>query len=130
MRPVPTSLEVWLIMMLSAILNGMFRVKFLHPRFGQQTSHIISTLSLSLIIFIISYFFIKFIGHLYPFTDILATGILWTLLTIAFEFLFGRYVIGRSWDKILAEYNIFNGRIWLLVLISTFLGPILIYKWL
>jgi len=40
-------------------------------------------------------------------------------LTVAFEFLAGHYVFGTPWHQLVADYNIFRGRIWVLVLITS-----------
>ena len=58
----------------------------------------------------------------------LAGKALGTLLTIAFECLFGHYVMGLSWQSIWADYNVFQGRLWPLVLIVTLFGPLLAGK--
>jgi hypothetical protein len=34
-------------------------------------------------------------------------GILWLVLTVAFEFSFGHFVFGRSWEGLASDYNIF-----------------------
>jgi hypothetical protein len=44
-------------------------------------------------------------------------GVIWLILTIGFEFGFGHYVAGNSWEKLLADYNILNGRVWSLFLV-------------
>lgn len=43
------------------------------------------------------------------FADCLRVGLLWVVLTLAFEWNFGRFVTGRSWASILAEYNLSHG---------------------
>ena len=45
-------------------------------------------------------------------------GIMWVALTVAFEFLAGHYVFGNSWKRLTADYNVFRGRIWILVLLT------------
>jgi len=52
-------------------------------------------------------------------------GITWVILTIGFEFIAGHYAFGNSWEKLLADYNILNGRIWSLVLLIEFIAPLL-----
>ena len=42
---------------------------------------------------------------------------------LAFEFLAGHYVFGTPWSELLADYNVFRGRIWVLVLITTATAP-------
>ena len=49
-------------------------------------------------------------------------------MTIAFEFLFGRYVVKRSWRALLHDYNLFAGRVWLVVLVWVTIAPYLFYR--
>ncbi|MGV9011918.1 MAG: hypothetical protein ACOH13_04935, partial [Flavobacteriales bacterium] len=50
-------------------------------------------------------------------------GFFWTALTIAFEFGAGHFLFKHPWSKLFADYNLLNGRIWVLVLITTLLAP-------
>jgi hypothetical protein len=43
--------------------------------------------------------------------------------TLGFEFPFGRFVEGASWQRLFAEYDLLLGRLWVLVLLSTMLAP-------
>ncbi|HQJ08016.1 MAG TPA: hypothetical protein PLF54_03365 [Deltaproteobacteria bacterium] len=51
-------------------------------------------------------------------------GITWLGSTVAFEFVAGRYVFGNSWERLLADYNVFRGRLWIAVLLVELLGPL------
>jgi hypothetical protein len=53
-------------------------------------------------------------------------GLGWTGLTVAFEFLFGHYVVGHPWSRLLADYNVMAGRIWTLVLLTSLLAPVIL----
>ena len=55
-------------------------------------------------------------------------GLLWLGLTVIFEFLFGHYVAGHSWQKLFSDYNILQGRVWIVVLLWITTGPYVIYK--
>lgn len=61
-------------------------------------------------------------------TQALATGAIWLLLTIAFEFLFGRYVARHSWSRLFHDYNIFAGRVWLLVPAWVAIAPYVFHR--
>ena len=50
-------------------------------------------------------------------------GLTWMVLTIAFEFTFGRLVAKQSWRTLLADYNLARGRTWPLVLVWIATGP-------
>jgi hypothetical protein len=52
-------------------------------------------------------------------------GLLWTALTLAFEFLAGHYLFGNSWESLAADYNIAKGRLWILVPLTTLIAPLL-----
>ena len=43
------------------------------------------------------------------FADGLRFGLLWVVLTVAFEWNFAHYVVGRSWESLAAEYNLLHG---------------------
>jgi hypothetical protein len=46
-------------------------------------------------------------------------------MTVLFEFLFGRFVAGKSWEELLQAYNILTGNLWLLVLVVIAVSPYL-----
>ena len=48
--------------------------------------------------------------------DAWAVGAMWLAMTLAFEFVAGHYVFHTPWTTLLADYNIFTGRLWILVL--------------
>jgi protein-S-isoprenylcysteine O-methyltransferase Ste14 len=57
-----------------------------------------------------------------------ATGGIWLLLTIVFEFVFGHYVMGHPWSRLFRDYNLLKGRLWVLVLVWTAISPYVFHK--
>ena len=55
-------------------------------------------------------------------------GVLWLALTVAFEFLFGHYIAGHPWARLLHDYNLIRGRLWILVLLWTALAPYVFHR--
>ena len=53
----------------------------------------------------------------------LAVGVIWTMLTLAFEFGFGHWVAGQSWAELLEAYNLADGQVWVLIPIWTMIAP-------
>jgi len=43
------------------------------------------------------------------FATYLGVGLLWLVLTLGFESVLGRLVLGYSWARIAAEYNLLKG---------------------
>lgn len=116
----------WFPMIVIAIANGLFREKFLVSRFSELQAHQLSTASM--IVLFGSYVWILF--KLWPpssTNQTLFIGLLWLIFTVLFEFLFGHYVAGHSWDKLLNDYHILQGRVWILVLIWISIAPYIIY---
>src|SRR5512147_2192921 len=89
----------WLGLMVLAILNGALRDLVYKGSVGEIAAHQISTLTLILLIGI----FIWKLEKLWPIESAKqarAIGIIWFLLTEAFEFGFG-LIRGDSWDRLL-----------------------------
>ena len=120
------ALGIWFIFVVAGILNGVFRESFITPKVGEHTGHILSTIILICVILAVTYLFISSLEINYSKTSLLLIGAFWTMLTILFEFGFGHYVMGHSWSKLFADYNILKGRVWSLVLLTTFIAPLLI----
>jgi len=117
------SVAVWCLLVVVAILNGGAREKWITPRAGEHAANAISCLTGSTAIFIVTLALIGWIGPTSA-RDAVTVGALWLLMTVAFEFGFGRYVMGKPWSALLADYNILKGRLWPLVLITTTLAPV------
>ena len=117
---------IWFVFVIAAILNGTLREKLISPKLGAYAGHVISTAIFIGVILAGTYMFLNNTKTAYDTTDLLLVGGLWLGLTVAFEFLFGHYVMRHSWDKLLADYNILKGKVWSLVLLVTFLAPLLI----
>lgn len=115
---------IWILFIVLAILNATLREKLISPALGEQPAHVVSSILLAVLIFSVTSPFIAR-NQLTSRQTLFAIGAMWLGLTVAFEFLFGHYVMGNSWKVLLADYNIFRGRTWLLVLLSVFFSPVL-----
>ncbi|UCE80573.1 MAG: hypothetical protein JSV94_05315 [Methanobacteriota archaeon] len=116
-------LGLWGLLVFCAILNGAFRESVLTPSMGETIGRAISSIILSSVILLVAYVFLLKTSVEYSGTDLWVMGIVWLSLTLLFEVGFGHFVQGKSWDTLLEDYNIFEGRIWILVLIVTIAGP-------
>jgi hypothetical protein len=118
---------LWLGFLLVAIGCGMIRDRFLVPGLGPLAGRALGTLLVGVIIFGLIY---AYSGKLKGVTQasLFKLGLGWTMATVAFEFLFGHYVLGHAWVSLWADYNILQGRFWPLVLIVTLFGPLVARK--
>jgi hypothetical protein len=115
----------WFGILILAIANGAFRQALLVPRLGEQVGHILSTLLLSVLVIGAAWLLVPWIRPLTA-RDTWLIGVLWVVMTVAFEFLGGHYLFRTPWERLLADYNVAQGRIWVLVLMTTLLAPVLV----
>lgn len=119
-------LLLWFPMLFIAILNGTLR-EFVFRKFtGELTAHQLSTITLLLFFSIYIHVVVTKIPPGSSFNALLI-GLMWVILTLIFEFGFGRYR-GNSWETLLHDYNLVKGRIWLLIPVWVAIAPYLFYK--
>jgi len=118
------AMVTWLLITVVAVLNGAVRTVWITPYTGEQVGNVISVITLSCAILAVAWLAV---GWIHPVTgrDGVRIGLLWLALTVAFEFGFGHYVFGAPWEKLLADYDITRGRIWVVVLAVVALAPLL-----
>ena len=119
------TLLAWLVILVLAILNGALREGVLIPRLGEQRGRLLSPILLAVLVFVAAWILVPWIRPLTPRRTWLA-GFLWLGLTLAFEFLAGHYLFGDSWERLLAEYNVAQGRLWVLVPITVLFAPVVV----
>ena len=108
--------------MVIGVVNGVAREATLGKRFDERTAHQLSTLTA--IAAFTGYF--ASLQRRWPLAstrDALKVGGAWLVLTIGFEFVFGRLVARQSWSELVADYNLARGRTWPLVLAWIAVGP-------
>jgi hypothetical protein len=112
----------WLPMVPIAVANGAVRDLWYGRHLGELRVHQVSTLSALLILGLYMAWVIR---RWPPRSGAQAAGVgaLWLALTVAFEFLFGHYVAGHSWSRLLQDYDLLAGRLWPLMLLWTATAP-------
>lgn len=113
---------IWCSFAMLAILNGVLRVEVVAPRIGEAAAHLLATVLLCTAIVAVTWLTLPWIGIASP-VAARRLGLAWLLLTLAFEFLAGHFVFGHSWARLLADYNVLRGRVWVLVLLTAFAAP-------
>jgi hypothetical protein len=117
----------WIGMVILAILNGIIRERVYGQFMHELTAHQLSTF----IIIILSAVYIWILTGIFLIESsrqAFMIGGMWLVMTIVFEFGFGHYIVGHPWSKLFHDYNLFKGRVWLLVLVWTFIAPYVFYR--
>ena len=115
---------VWFGLLVLAIANAGLREALITPAMGASAGHVISTITLCAAILVLSWLTIWWIRPQSP-REAWIIGALWLSLTVAFEFLAGHYLFGNPWSRLIEDYNVLRGRVWVLVLVTTALAPVL-----
>ncbi|MGE5837425.1 MAG: hypothetical protein ACM4AI_23330 [Acidobacteriota bacterium] len=121
------AIAAWFAMVPIAITNGGVRDILIVPAAGPAAGHVISTVMLCAAILLVTWITIDWMRPA-SLRDAARIGITWLALTLAFEFLAGHYVFGTPWGRLLADYNLAEGRVWILVPITTAIAPWLVAR--
>ena len=115
---------IWLLIIPLAILNGGFRENVL-TKLGLIALPV-SGIILSICIFLVAYLLIPKIKNCKS-TDYIIMGVEWFLLTNLFD-LSMILSEGGSFADLLNSYNFFTGNLWILVVLTTLISPIVVSK--
>ena len=121
------ALAAWFVMLIVAVVNGAIRDITYGKRIRELAAHQLSTLTGVVAHGVVMWLYVKS----YPPASAGAAwrlGLLWTALTVAFEFLFFHYAAGRTWDELLGNYNVKAGKVWVFVLVWVAAAPYLFFK--
>ncbi len=117
----------WVPMLFIAIANGALREFTFGKVMSELRAHQLSTAIGSILIGLFVYAVIR----RWPLStgkQAIAVGVMWLLLTVIFEFAFGRLVSNRSWILPLNDYDLFQGRVWVLFLAWLTISPYVFFR--
>lgn len=116
---------IWLVLLVIAVTAGIAQTLLLEPRVGEQLGHAIGTVAVVVVFSIVIWLTSDWVSPLRDPANAWLTGLGWVIATLLFEFLFGHYVDGAPWSRLLADYNILRGRLWILVPLTLLFVPVL-----
>ena len=120
-------IAAWLPMVILAILNGTIR-DFTYGQFtSDHLAHQLSTFSL-IIVFSVYVWLLNRKWPLESARQAALVGLIWLILTVAFEFAMGLFISGQSWEQMFQAYNILSGNLWLLVPLAVAVLPTVMYR--
>ena len=118
----------WFLLAVIAIINGILRENTYGKTVSELAAHQISTITGILFTGLI----VWWLTLLWPIESSGQAWIIggsWLIATVTFEFSFGHFVARHTWSKLLADFNIFNGRLWLLFLVWITVMPYVFYRY-
>lgn len=112
----------WFLLAAVGVANGVIRQYTYGQHLSELTAHQVAT-GTAVVFTGLLVWGISSIWPLASMSQAWLVGAIWLAATVAFEFGFGHYVVGHSWNKLLRDYNFMKGRLWLLVLIWILIMP-------
>ena len=117
----------WPALAVIAIINGTLRQFAYGPYMAELAAHQVSTVTGMLLTGVA----VWALNRAWPIGSAKAAwtiGFGWLLMTITFEFGFGHYIAGHSWSRLLADYDLLEGRVWSLFLAWIAVLPYVIWR--
>ena len=121
------SILFWIPMPIIGVVNGIIREIGYRRFVSELTAHQISTFT-GFGLFGCYVWFISGKWRIESSGQTLLIGLIWLTLTIAFEFLFGHYIMKNPWSNLFHDYNLLKGRLWVLVPIWITIAPYVMYR--
>lgn len=121
------ALAVWLIIITVESVHGTLRTLFLAPVVGNFQARQISFFTGVLLIFGITFFFIRWIAAP-SVKSLFAVGLLWMILTALFEYGLGIFVMNYSWKRMFEDYDLSRGGLMAFGLLFMIFAPLLAAK--
>ncbi|PPS40964.1 hypothetical protein [Chroococcidiopsis sp. TS-821] len=120
------AIVIWLIFITAESLNGVIRELWLVPALGDIRAHQVAFMSASILILAIATLFIPWLHA--SRSQLIQVGLLWLVLTLGFEICLGRFILGYSWSRIIADYNLIQGGLMPFGLVLVALAPLIATK--
>jgi hypothetical protein len=117
----------WFVLMIIGVLNGILRVSTYGTLISDLSAHQLSTI-LGMILTGLAAWGLWKRWPLKSIRQAWIVGLLWLSFTILFEFGFGHIIAGHSWQHLISDYNLLNGRIWSLFLVWIQVMPPLFFS--
>ena len=120
-------LIAWFGIVVLGLVNATVRQAVYGRYVSELAGHQISTLTFAVLVGLYVWALGNFLKLSSP-GEALGVCLTWMVLTIVFEFVLGRYVVGDPWSKLLHDYDLLDGRVWGLFILWVGIAPYVFYR--
>jgi peptidoglycan/LPS O-acetylase OafA/YrhL len=99
---------VWLVIVFAESVHGTLRQLFLAPLIGDFTARRIAFFVGLLLIFLIAFWFIRWIAARNA-KQLFGVGLMWAILTLLFELGLGVFVLNYTGERLTEDYDVSRG---------------------
>jgi len=118
-------LLAWFVLLVFAMANGTLGQLLVRPWAGEYCNHVYKSVLMLGFIYLVLTRFWKIAGlHAWRSRSVWL-GLFLSGITVCFEFGFFHYLMGEPWEKLMADYQFWRGRLWVLVLAANLVFPYL-----
>jgi hypothetical protein len=114
---------IWLLLMAVETVHGTLRNLLLAPVIGDALARRFGVATGAVLIFLISFATIRWLGVKRT-VALLGVGLLWVVLTVAFEVILGRWMLHLDWPRIVSDYDFRHGGLMPLGLVCMLFTPL------
>ena len=119
---------IWSIIAFLAVLNGLLREAVLSEHMDAELALPVSGIILCLLVLLVTDLLLPWLGQQITRTWFII-GAAWVCITLLFEFVFGHYVAGKPWHELMQVFNMREGNLFTLVLLTAFIAPYTAARW-
>lgn len=120
------SVAVWVLLAAGEILNGNFRVRYLHGKLGDKPAKKISFCIGLTIIYVTGWLSMPWLNPK-NLAECFLIGFIWMILMLSLDIYFGRFVFRFTWQKILEDFDLRKGNLLGLGMLLLLICPALFY---
>ncbi|WP_138380845.1 hypothetical protein [Luteithermobacter gelatinilyticus] len=113
----------WCILLGVAVINGILGQVLIERRFGEYVNHLYKSVVLMAATAGVAWFVMDRSGAAQWPVNALKTGVIWVLATVIFEVVFFRFIRKLPWTRLGLDYKLWEGRLWLVVLLVNLVAP-------
>ncbi|MBN8707355.1 MAG: hypothetical protein J0L62_15900 [Bacteroidetes bacterium] len=117
----------WFPLLFLAFANGAIRQFGYQELLGELNAHQVST-GIGMILFGYYFFWIDQKWKPVNVNETMKIGFIWVFMTISFEFGMG-VAMGNPWEIMVHNYNLADGRVWVVTLAWVAIGPSVFFWW-
>ena len=121
------AIEVWLVISVVEVTHGVARVAFLQPVVGDFRARQIAVFSGSLLIIATAFVFRRWLSTTSA-GDCFVVGGVWVVLTLGFELALARLALDLPWERVLSDYNLWEGGLMPIGLMVMLLTPLIVFR--
>ena len=121
---------VLILLLIFAFNNRFVGREYYAPRVGPLLAHWVGVAIQIAWVCIVTFLLLDWLKGDHSRADLWWVGVLWAVLSVAWELFAFHWVQKRGWRDVLDEYNPLIGHGWALVPLAYLLAPVAIHDWL